>query len=268
MKKKRVIPILLLKNGYLVKSKNFIKHQNLGNPVTAVKRLSEWASDELIYLDITKNNHYDINRDDQNYSNNSCILDIILDVSKSCLMPITFGGGIKTILDIEKRLQAGADKVALNSVMHDNLHLISKASFEFGKQCIVISVDYKYINEKPKVFVHNGLTNTGYSPLEWVKIAEKEGAGEVLLNSIDRDGTQIGYDLDLIAQISNSVKIPVIAAGGAGSWEDMKEVFTSTKADAVAAANIFHFTDQSVYLAKKYLFEHKVSVRSPEMLFI
>lgn len=268
MKKKRLIPILLLKNGWLVQSKQFKYFQNLGNPITAVKRLSEWASDELIYLDISRIKEYDLRRTDLNYPNRHKLFDILEDVSKYTLMPITVGGGIRTLKDIEIRLAKGADKISLNTIAIENPKFINQAAKEFGSQCIVISMDIKLVENKYVVMSTYGQFPTKYSPLSWAKIVESLGAGEILLNSVDRDGMKIGYDINLLNIVSEAVNIPIIACGGVGYWNHFAEALNRTKVDAVAAANIFQYIDQSVYLAKKYLYDHKLNVRPPELLLV
>lgn len=268
MKKKRLIPILLLKNGFLVQSRGFERYQNLGNPITAVKRFSEWASDELIYLDISRNDIYDMRRDDQGYQNRHSFLEIIKDVSKVTFMPMTVGGHIKTLKDIEKRLDVGADKISINTKVLEDKEFINKAAKEFGSQCIVVSIDVKIINDNYVVMSNGDTKKTKYNPVEWAKIVESMGAGEILLNSIDRDGMKNGYDIKLLDAVSKSVKIPVIACGGVGEWSHFGEALEKTKVDAVAAANIFHYSDQSVYLAKKYLYEKKYNVRPQNLLLI
>ena len=268
MKKKRLIPVLLLKNGYLVQSKSFKHYQNLGNPIHAVKRLSQWGSDELIYLDISKGENYDIERDDLKYKNRPNFLSIIEQVSKVTFMPITIGGKIKNLFDVEKRLSLGADKVSINSEAIANYNFISNLAKEFGSQCVVVSVDVKVVNSKYKVFSHGGTKITKYGIEEWVDIIEKSGGGEILLNSIDRDGAATGYDLNLLEIVSNRTNVPVIACGGVGKWEHFHEALTKTKVDAVSAANIFHYVDQSVFLSKKYLYEKELNVRKPDLINI
>jgi cyclase len=268
MKKNRLIPVLLLKNGWLVQSKGFNCYQNLGNPVTSVKRFSEWASDELIYLDISKDDTYDMRRDDLGHSNRSSFLEIIKDVSKVTFMPITVGGKIKTLKDIEIRLSIGADKVSINSQALLYKNFIRQAAKEFGSQCIVISIDVKIINGKYRVMAGGGSKNTGYDPIEWAKIIESLGAGEILLNSIDRDGMRNGYEVRLLKEVSEAVKIPIIACGGVSEWVHLAEALEKTRVDAVAAANVFQYIDQSVYLAKKYLYEKNYNVRPPYLLNI
>lgn len=268
MKKNRLIPVLLLKDGWLVQSKGFSKYQNLGNPVTAVKRLSEWASDELIYLDISSGNIYDTGRDDQGYENRGSFLDIIEDVSKVTFMPITVGGKIRTLGDIEKRLSVGADKISINTMAINDYNFIQEAAKEFGSQCIVVSMDAKVVNNEHMIFANGGKEMTKYTPKALSKIVEDYGAGEILINSIDRDGKGNGYDIDLINKVTDNVNIPVIACGGVGDWEDFADAFEQTSADAVSAANIFHYRDQSVFLAKKFLYDFKFNVRKPDLIKI
>ena len=266
MKKKRLIPVLLLKNGWLVQSKGFKRYQNLGNPITSVKRLSEWASDELVYLDISREDHYDMRRDDIKHANRHDIFEIISDVSKMAFMPITVGGRIRSLRDIEKRLLVGADKISLNTKALDEPGFITRAAREFGSQCIVVSIDVKLEGGGYRVMSDGGRRPTDYGPSGWAKIAQEHGGGEIFLNSIDRDGMKNGYDIELLKMVSDSVKIPVIACGGAGEWAHFSEALDKTSVDAVAAANIFQHIDQSVYLAKQYLYENNYAVRPPELM--
>jgi len=266
MKKKRLIPVLLLKNGWLVQSKGFRRYQNLGNPITAVKRLSEWASDELVYLDITRDNVYDMRRDDIRHPNRGSLFEIIEDVSRMAFMPITVGGRVKSVNDIEQRLKVGADKVAINTQALRTPEFIDEGARQFGSQCIVISIDVKQVEGRAMVFSEGGTAATEWEAVAWARRAESEGAGEIFLNSIDRDGAKTGYDIELLDAVSSAVSIPVIACGGVGEWAHMAEALDRTKVDAVAAANIFHYTDQSVYLAKKFLADRGYNVRSPDLL--
>ncbi len=268
MKKKRLIPILLLQNGNLVQSKGFNSYQNLGNPIHAVKRLSQWGSDELIYLDISRNDKYDIERDDLNYKNTSDFLSIIKEVSKVTFMPITIGGKIKNLKDVEKRLKIGADKVSVNTAALKNPKLINMIANEFGSQCLVISIDVKLIKNQYRIFSEGGTKLSNYSLTEWIDIITKNGAGEILINSIDRDGSKKGYDISLLKLVQKRSKIPVIACGGVGKWKHFYDGFKKTNVDAVAAANIFHYSDQSVYLSKKFLFEKKINIRKPDLLIV
>ncbi len=266
MKKKRLIPVLLLKNGFLVQSKEFNRYQNLGNPATAVKRISDWTSDELVYLDISRDDVYDMRRDDIKHPNRTNILEIIRDISQVCHVPITIGGKIRTIEDIRMRLRSGADKIAINTKALDDVNFITQAAKEFGSQCIVVSIDVKFIDGKHVVMRDGGKVSTGLDPVEWAKKVEAAGAGEILLNSVNRDGMRQGYDIELLKKVSEAIKIPVIALGGVGEWSHFKEALDQTNVDAVAAANIFHYVDQSVYLARKYLVEHCCNVRKPDLL--
>lgn len=268
MKKNRMIPIVLLRNGWIVQSKGFHEYQNLGNPVTSVKRLSEWASDEIIYIDISNDNNYDTRRDDQGYQNRGNFLEIIQDVSEIAFMPITVGGKIRTLHDIEDRLKSGADKVCINTMAIQDLNFIADSAKEFGSQCIVISVDSKPIKNQYKVFANGGRDETEFELSSFSKMIEENGAGEILVNSIENDGKGKGYDITLINEVSSNVSIPVIACGGVGEWDHFSEAFDKTNVDAVAAANIFHYMDQSVYLAKKHLYDAGYNVRRPDIIKI
>ncbi len=266
MKKNRIIPVLLLRNGFLVQSREFSRYQNLGNPVTAVRRLSEWSSDELIYLDITRDDVYDMYRDDIRHPNRDNILEIMRDVSKECYMPITMGGKIRSLEDIEHRLKNGADKISTNTKALEDPTFITAAAREFGSQCIIVSMDVKMLDGCYIVMRAGGKYSSPYNAVQWAKMVEEAGAGEILLNSIERDGMGMGYDLKLLQDVSEAVKIPVIALGGVGEWDHFLEAFQTTKVDAVAAANIFHYRDQSVYLARKFLYEHGCNVRRPDLI--
>lgn len=267
MKKKRVIPVLLHKEGWLVQSKNFSEYKKLGNAQKAVQRLSEWDSDELIYLDISKTETYTTNRSDTAAPEYQDLSELLAEVSKVARMPITIGGGIKTLHDIEVRLRAGADKISINRAACTDPSLIALASREFGRQCIVVSIDYEEFGDERHLRVESRIGSNGNpsSALEWLLKVEELGAGEVLLNSISRDGMKCGYDISFLAKVSDALRIPVIACGGAGNWEHLAEVLTETNVDAVAAANIFHFQDQSVYLARKYLASKGLPVRPPSI---
>ena len=233
-----------------------------------MKRLSQWASDELIYLDISRDDKYDLNRDDLKFINSNNILNIIERISKETFMPITIGGKIKNLNDIEIRLTKCADKVSINSEAFRNKNFIKEASREFGSQCIVGSIDVKKINNDYEVFIDHGKTSTKTNVIEWIKTLQDLGVGEILLNSIDRDGLGNGYDLDLINKIENTINVPLIICGGVGKYKDFEEVLKFKFVDAVAAANIFHYKDQSVYFAKKMLFDNGFNIREPKILKI
>jgi cyclase len=267
MKKKRIIPVLLLRNGFLVQSKSFTRYQNLGNPVTAVKRLSAWASDELIYLDISREGGYDIRRDDLRDENRQDFLDIVRAVSSSSFMPITLGGRIRTADDILARLANGADKVSINTMAVDEPSLLTEGAKRFGSQCIVVSIDAKrHEDGRYEAFVDGGKRPAGLTPWELAKRSCEAGAGEILINSIDRDGRGQGYDLELVQKVVESVNVPVIAMGGAGEWDHLVELLEKTGVEAAAAANIFHYTEASVFRAKQHLHRRGCLVRPPELI--
>ncbi|MGE3341979.1 MAG: imidazole glycerol phosphate synthase subunit HisF [Vicinamibacterales bacterium] len=266
MKKKRLIPVLLLRNGWLVQSKGFRRYQNLGNPISAVARLSEWASDELIYLDISREDAHDLRRDDLGHPNRQTFLEIIKDVAKVTFMPITVGGRIRTLADIEDRLARGADKVAINTQPLRDPEFLPRAAREFGAQCLVTSMDVRLVDGRYEVFADGGRQATGLAPDDYARRAELSGTGEILVNSIDRDGARNGYDLDLLSLVADAVKIPVIGCGGVGQWSHLSEALQQTRVDAVALANLLHYVDQSVYLAKQHLYDQGCPVRPPGLL--
>ena len=262
MLKKRLIPCLFLMNGLVVRSEKFEFHQILGNPIHQVERYNDWAIDELIYIDISREDSYNLGRYDTKIKIKDNILDIISEVSKKCFIPLTFGGGIRTIQDIRERLKRGADKVTINTIAIENPSFITEAAKIFGSQCIVVSIDVK-MNEKGEYEVYKefGQVSAGINPVDWAKKVELLGAGEIFLNSIDRDGTGEGYDLRLIKMVSESVTIPVIACGGVGKFEDFVQGIKIGKASAVAAGNIFNFTEISAINAKKLMKENGIEVR-------
>ena len=261
MNKIRVIPVILLKNGRIVQSKNFNRHQVLGTPTVIVGRLTNWFADELIFLDISRHKTYDLNRNDLNFNNPNDIISILKDVSKKCFMPLNIGGGIKNINDIESRLSAGADKVTINSQALKNKKFIEEAVKIFGSQCIVASLDSKKIsNNKWVTFVECGREEFG-DTLQNAKILEQLGVGEILINSIDQDGKGAGMDNDLNLLIVETLNIPVVCMGGVGKWSDFAECIDVCNPSGVAAANIFQYSENSVYKAHKFLFENKYNVR-------
>jgi cyclase len=253
-----------MKNGVVVQSKGFKRYQRLGNPITIVQRLSDWAADELIYLDISREAVYDLGREDLNFDNPHNILGILNNVAKTSFMPLTFGGRIRTLEEVSLRIHAGADKVSINSEAVRNPEFITQCSEEFGSQCIVVSIDaFEKATGEWEVYIDGGRTPTSRSPAIWAKEAEKRGAGEIFLNSINRDGTGIGYDIPLVKSVIDAVTIPVIVCGGVGKWDHLAEGIIKAGATAVAAANIFHYTENSVFEAKKYLYEKDLNVRKP-----
>lgn len=250
MLKVRVIPTLLLKDVGLVKGVSFDSWRRVGTVMPAIKVYNTRQVDELILVDITAT------RDDRKPD-----LDLIQEASAECFVPFTVGGGIRTLDDIKQLLRSGADKVSINTAAFEDPDMINKSSRLFGVQCIVGSIDAKMERGDYHCYSHSGTRDTGKNVVEWAKELEKRGAGEILITSIERDGTMKGYDLDLIRLVTNAVKIPVIASGGAGSYEDMYKAIHDAKATAVAAASIFHFTEQTPLEAKAYLSKRDIPVR-------
>jgi len=275
MLKPRLITVLLLKDGVLVRSKTFNFHQLTGDPIGQVERFTDWKTDELIYLDINREGATHDSRETMNVigttssykempatmTNN--FISIIHEVSKKCMIPLTVGGKVRTLDDIRIRLANGADKVSINTQALETPSFIEEAAKAFGNQCVVVSVDAKYNPEtkKHEVYKRFGKEPTTLCAVEWCKEAEKRGAGEILLQSIDRDGTGEGYDIELIQSVADSVSIPVIALGGVGTFEHFVEGLQEGRATAVAAANIFHFSEQSVIHAKKHMKSAGIDVR-------
>jgi Imidazoleglycerol-phosphate synthase len=252
--KVRIIPTLLFKDVGLVKGIGFDSWRRVDTVLPVIKVYNLREVDELILVDIsaTKENR------EPDYEEISAF-------SKECFVPFTIGGGVKKVDHIKCLLRAGADKVSINTAAYDNIELIGKASKMFGSQCIVSSIDGKLCDDgKYYCFSHCGTVNTGILVSKWAEEVEKNGAGEILITSIERDGTMKGYDIDLIKEVTRSVKIPVIASGGAGSYEDMYEALNRGKANAVAAASIFHFTEQTPKSARNYLSSKGIPVRKTE----
>lgn len=262
MLKKRLIPCLFLKNGFLVRSEKFNQHQLLGNAVHQVDRFNAWNVDELIYIDITQDDEYDIGRDDMKVKGNNDILQILDCVAKSCFMPLTFGGRIRTMQDIHERVSRGADKVTINTQALKQPGFITEASRIFGSQAIIVSIDVLLTESgQREVVIDHGRELTGLDPVKWALEAERLGAGEIFLNSVDRDGTGDGYDIELITMVAEAVSIPVIACGGVGHFKHFAKGIIDGHADAVAAGNIFHFTELSANQARKALLKAGVDVR-------
>lgn len=251
MLKTRVIPTLLWKNIGLVKGIGFDSWRIVGTVLPAIKVYNARQVDELIIVDILATKE-----------NSQIDLEVLRDFSAECFVPLTVGGGIKNIEDVRKILCAGADKVSVNSALYKNPELVSEIAGKFGSQCIVASIDAKKINGKYECFSHSGTQSTGKEASQWAKQLEELGAGEILITSIEKDGTMEGYDLELIKMITDAVKIPVIASGGAGNYEHMYQAISKAKASAVASASMYHFTQQTPLEAKKYLASKGISVRS------
>ena len=258
MVKKRVIPVILLREGRIVQSRRFTRYNILGDPTPAVERISNWSSDELIYLDIT-------NRNDP-YAKAHDVKSLIQAIALKCSVPLTFGGGVRSVEDVRQRLRLGADKITLNSLAIDEPSLIDKTATAFGSQCVVVSMDVKINAEGHHEVFKCGRHSTGLTPESFARMVEQRGAGEILVNSVDRDGNGQGFDIELIQRVCSAVHIPVIALGGAGEWEHFAELLTRTDASAVAAANIFHHSENSVHECKGYLYRAGFPVRKPPQL--
>ena len=267
LKKRRIIPVLLHRDGWLVQSIGFSEYKRLGNALKSVERLSSWDADECIYLDISEVGNYSINRIDTKNPQSKDLTELLNEVSKASRMPLTFGGGIRTLLDIEQRLRSGADKISINTIAMLEPDIITKAANEFGSQCIVVSVDYIEAQDSRKVFARD--PRAAASPPKalnhWLKEIEDRGAGEILLNSASRDGMKTGYDLEFLNEITKVITIPIIASGGVGKFEDFEDALRDTGVDGAAAANIFHFQDQSNYSIRKLLYDKGFDVRKPSL---
>ena len=250
MLKNRIIPCLDVKNGRVVKGINFVDLQDAGDPVEQAKIYSDGGADEICFLDITASNE---NRD--------TIYEVVKETSKKCFVPLTVGGGVRNIEDINKLLNCGADKVSINTAAVQDTNVVVESSKKFGSQCIVVAIDAKKNGDKWDVYTHGGRNNSGLDALDFAKKMEDSGAGELLVTSMDRDGTQIGYDIDLMKKISKKVNIPLIASGGVGNLDHMVEGIKEGNASAVLAASIFHYGTHSVKEAKDYLNSKGVPVR-------
>ena len=254
MLSKRLIPCLDLKDGRVVKGVNFIHLVDAGDPVETAKLYNAFGADELVFLDITAS-----------YRGNTPMWEIISRASEQVFLPLTVGGGIRTTEDFRKMLSCGADKIAVNSAAIKDPTLITDAAMKFGRQCVVLAVDAKR-NEEGRwdVYLNGGRVKTDLDAIEWIQKAERLGAGEVLLTSMDRDGTKEGYDLELTRAAAEAVNIPVIASGGAGKMSHFYDVLTEGKADAALAASLFHFGIIPMRDLKNYLAERGIAVRMEE----
>ena len=250
MLKNRIIPCLDVKNGRVVKGINFVNLIDAGDPVEQAKIYSDGGADEICFLDITASNE---NRD--------TIYEVVKKTSKNCFVPLTVGGGVRSVDDVNKLLNCGADKVTINTAAVENTKIVSDSSKKFGSQCIVVAIDAKKNGEKWEVFTHGGRNNSGFNVLEYAKNMEEKGAGELLVTSMDRDGTQIGYDIDLMSKISSKINIPIIASGGVGNLDHLVDGIKLGNASAVLAASIFHYGKHSVKEAKEYLDSKGIHVR-------
>lgn len=255
---KRIIPCLDVKEGRVVKGVNFVDLVDAGDPVEAARAYDEAGADELVFLDITAS-----------HEERNIMIDVVQRTAACCFMPLTVGGGLRTVEDVDAMLRAGADKVSVNTSAVQNPDFVHEASVRFGAQCIVVAIDARRrgagAQEGPQegweVYTHGGRRPTGMDAIEWARKVEELGAGEILLTSMDGDGTQKGYDLELTAAVSGAVSIPVIASGGVGTLEHLREGIVEGKADAVLAASIFHFGTFTIAEAKQYLIDRGIPIR-------
>ena len=247
---KRIIPCLDVTDGRVVKGINFLELRDAGDPVEIARRYDEQGADELTFLDITASS-----------DNRGLILHIIEEVASQVFIPLTVGGGIREVEDVRRLLNAGADKVSINTSAVMNPQLVADAAGRFGSQCIVVAIDGKRVGDHWEVFTHGGRKPTGLNAVEWAQRMVSLGAGELLLTSMDRDGTKIGFDLEFTRAISDAVEVPVIASGGVGNLQHLADGVQVGGADAVLAASIFHYGEYTNREAKDYLHAHGIEVR-------
>jgi imidazole glycerol-phosphate synthase subunit HisF len=249
---KRLIPCLDVKDGRVVKGVRFVELRDAGDPVAAALAYDAQGADELVFLDITAS-----------HEGRAIMLDVVRRTAEGIYMPLTVGGGVRSLEDIRTLLRAGADKVSLNTAALERPALVTEAARAFGSQCIVVAIDAKAAGEAGgcQVYTHGGRRNTGRDAIEWARQVEALGAGEILLTSMDRDGTGAGYDLALTGSVADAVSVPVIASGGVGRLEHLREGVVEGRADAALVASLFHFGQHTVPEAKRYLHEHGVPVR-------
>ena len=250
MLKTRIIPCLDVKNGRVVKGVNFIDLKDAGDPVEQAKFYDDSGADELCFLDITAS-----------HENRGTILGVVERTAEQCFIPLTVGGGIRSLEDIRSLLAAGADKISINTAAVKNPELVESAAKKFGSQCIVVALDARRTNNSYEIFTHGGRNQTGIDALDWAQQMESLGAGELLLTSMDRDGTQKGFDLELTQMIADAVQIPLIASGGVGKLQHLVEGVKVGHASAVLAASIFHFGTYSIEEAKSYMKSKGIAIR-------
>ncbi|MCD4737594.1 MAG: imidazole glycerol phosphate synthase subunit HisF [Bacteroidales bacterium] len=250
MLKRRIIPCLDIKDGRTVKGVNFIDIKDAGDPIELAKSYVRQGADELVFLDITAT-----------IENRATLIELVIQIAKEINIPFTVGGGINSIEDVSKLIKAGADKVSINSSAVKNPQLISDIANQFGSQCVVVAIDTKFENGEWNVFVHGGRTPTPLNTIAWAKKIEQSGGGEILLTSMNNDGTKTGFALDITNEVSSAVNIPVIASGGAGKKSHFRDVFEKTEASACLAASIFHYGEIPIPQLKQYLQNEKISIR-------
>jgi imidazole glycerol-phosphate synthase subunit HisF len=251
MLSKRIIPCLDVKDGRVVKGVNFVNLRDAGDPVEIAKKYSDEGADELCFLDITAS-----------HEEGNTMIDVVERTAGEVFVPLTVGGGVRTLEDIRNLLLAGADKVSINTAAVKNPGFVTEAADRFGSQCIVVAIDARGVSKNRwEVYTHGGRNPTGIDALEWAQKMEENGAGEILLTSMDKDGTKSGYDLPLTRAVSRSLGIPIIASGGAGNLEHLADGVKDGEADAVLVASIFHYGEYTIGEAKNYMREKGISVR-------
>lgn len=257
--RKRLIPCIFLKNGLTIRSESFKIHQIIGNALEELSRYNDWAVDEIIYIDISKEEKYDLRRDDMKVKDEfKTKYDLVKSISNVCFVPLGFGGGIRTIEDIRNILNCGADKVVLNTVLFIKDGFLQEAAEIFGNQALVACVDYR---NDGFVYHSHAQINSGIKVLDWCKQLESQGIGEIVLNSVDRDGTASGFDIKTIKEVTENTIVPIVALGGAGDYFDFVECFEEANPSAVAAGNIFHFKEHSYWHAKQNCERAGIDVR-------
>lgn len=250
MLKRRIIPCLDIKNGRTVKGVNFVGIKDAGHPIQLAQQYVNQGADELIFLDITAT-----------VENRKTLIDLVKQISKEINIPFTVGGGINTVKDVNNLIKAGADKVSINSAAVKRPELIREIAQEFGRQCVVVAIDCKIEDNEWKVFVNGGRTSTPLKTVDWAKQAEQMGAGEILLTSMNNDGTKKGFAIDITKKVTEKINIPVIASGGAGEYEHFANMFKKTGATGGLAASIFHFGEISIPQLKEYLNKENIKIR-------
>jgi imidazole glycerol-phosphate synthase subunit HisF len=259
--KRRLIPVLYIKNGLIVRSQGFSYHQNIGNVINEAERYDQWCVDELVYIDISREPVYDLRRDDLKVKSLATIAEIVASIGRVCSMPLAFGGGIRRLEDIDLLVRNGADKVVINTAAREDPGLVAAAADKYGSQCVMVSIDYRMVDGRPRVFTRFGAADAGIGVVEWIRECERLGAGEVLINSIDRDGAGKGFDIATAAEAAACTRLPVIACGGAGDDDDFVALARGSTVSGLAAGNFFHFTEHAYPRVKRLLLEEGIDVR-------
>lgn len=262
MLKRRLIPVLYIKNGLIVRSENFEEHKIIGNVVNELERYNEWDIDELFYIDISRSNEYDSRRNDHKVERVTSIDEILNLISKKCFMPLTFGGGIRDIDTIKKYLSGGADKIVVNTLIHENPEVVSEAIKLYGSQAVVAALDYRIIDNEIVFFINNGSERLEIELRDMAKKILDLGCGELLITSMDNDGNAEGYDLENLSKIASHFnKIPVVICGGAITADDFIEASTNSDYSGIAAGNMFHFTENIYRISKSLLKKNNFNYR-------